>query len=562
MAQEHQGSHGKSFGSRKPGGRGGKGFKPRGRDGGKSFGRSERGHKPFGKRDGGSFEDRRGGAREGYRKHDGARRFEERREDGQERRSFHRDGQGGRRDGARGGYRGGRAQQEGGKFRKDGRFGEHRGQRDDRRGDSERRSFRRDDRGGRGGQGRSGGYGERRYQRDDRRDSRDTREPRQSRQEFAERAESHDRGEHRNYREEKRQAYLSKPRMNSDGTISFPSQNPYTHRRPDEPKMPKGMEWSMLSKDERERLRGLSKEHAENIGLHILAAFAVEESDPQNALAHAKWAARQASRIDFARETLGFIAYRQGDYKLAARELRTAYRMNGFLDYLPFIADCERGMEEPKKAIEIALSPEASQLRGEGKAEMFLVYAGALGDLQMWDKAVEIVHVLGRSKGLPGAYRMRAIQAEQYFLEESGQSGKALALEPLLERLELQYADVDEDESDEEIIIDYDLQHMTEDVLEEIGITPEDAQYAPEDEVDEDEDANLDGEGEADAEVGASEAFDEVDTSDEANADEHDGAAEEESADSAETEASGNADDADESDEEDVQIAQADAERE
>lgn len=88
---------------------------------------------------------------------------------------------------------------------------------------------------------------------------------------------------------------MRRPRRNSDGTMSFPSQNPYTDRRPDEPKMPKGMEWSMLSKDERERLRGLSKEHAENIGLHILAAFALEESDPELALEHAKWVARQAS---------------------------------------------------------------------------------------------------------------------------------------------------------------------------------------------------------------------------------------------------------------------------
>ena len=73
----------------------------------------------------------------------------------------------------------------------------------------------------------------------------------------------------------------------------------------------------MLSTDDRERLRGLSKEHAENIGLHILAAYTLEERDPELALEHAKWVAHQASRIDFARETLAFVAYRQGDYKLA-----------------------------------------------------------------------------------------------------------------------------------------------------------------------------------------------------------------------------------------------------
>ena len=278
---------------------------------------------------------------------------------------------------------------------------------------------------------------------------------------------------------------MSKPRRNSDGTMSFPSQNPYTDRRPGEPKMPKGLEWSMLSKDERERLRGLSKEHAENIGLHILAAYAQEESDPQNALAHAKWVAKQASRIDFARETLAFIAYRQGDYKLAMREFRTAYRMNGYLDYLPFIADCERGVGNPKKAIELAMSDDAKYLRGEAKAEMFLVYAGALGDLELWDKAIEIVHTLGRSKGLAGAYRMRAIQAEQYFLEEAGRSEEAVALDVILDKLEMQYADVDEDETDEDVLIDYDLQGMSEDLMEDLGITADDARFAPDDESDE-----------------------------------------------------------------------------
>lgn len=290
--------------------------------------------------------------------------------------------------------------------------------------------------------------------------------------------------EKREYREAKRGEYMSKPRRNSDGTMSFPSQNPYTNRRPDEPKMPKGLEWSMLSKDERERLRGLSKEHAENIGLHILAAYAQEENDPKNALEHAKWAAHQASRIDFARETLAFVAYRQGDYKLAMREFRTAYRMNGFLDYLPFIADCERGVGSPKKAIEIALSDDAKQLRGEAKAEMFLVYAGALGDLEHWDKAVEIVHTLGRSKGLSGAYRMRAVQAEQFFLEQAGRTDEAMALDGLLDRLEMQYADVDEDESDDDVVIDYDLQTMSEDVMDDLGISEDEAAFAPEDEHD------------------------------------------------------------------------------
>lgn len=534
MAEEQRGSRGKSYGNHKsygsgrPGNRGGKGFKPRG-NGGKSYG-----HKSGGFHN----DDRKGGYRKGngggYRR--GDRDFHRDGEgEGQERRShngprkFNRDGE--RRDDRRGGYRGNRGDNP--RYQRDGersgfRHDDRRdGERRNFRHDGDRRDFRRDDGERRGGRNfhkdgdrrdfrRDDRRGERRdgerrnFRRDDRRDGgrrdfrrdnqrRDFHKDRDQRPEGEERREF-TREEKMEYREAKRGEYLSKPRRNSDGTMSFPSQNPYTHRRPGEPKMPKGIEWSMLSTDDRERLRGLSKEHAENIGLHILAAYTLEERDPELALEHAKWVAHQASRIDFARETLAFVAYRQGDYKLALREFRTAFRMNGFLDYLPFIADCERGMGEPKKAIETAMSDDAKYLRGESKAEMFLVYAGALGDLELWDKAIEIVHTLGRSKGLAGEYRMRAVQAEQYFLEQAGRSDEAVALDQLLDKLELQYADAEEDETSDDLVIEYDMQELNDELMDKLGISEDDAQYAPEDE-DEDDSEAVDENGETNDET-------------------------------------------------------------
>lgn len=497
-------------------------------------------------------DDRRGG----YRKHDGYRKdgFRKDRD-----RDFRRDGEGGseggerrdfnrgpRRDGEHGGYRGnGRGGERGGyrgnggyrgrrdgdnpryqhgdkPWRKDGEDrGERRdGERRDYRRDGDRRDFRRD-----GDRRDFHRDGERRDfhrdgdRRNDRRDNRyggDRRDNRYDRDRRNDRRDDNRRGERREftpeeraeYRERKNREYMDRPRRNSDGTMSFPSQNPYTARRPDEPKMPKGMEWSMLSKDEKERLRGLAKEHAENIGLHILATYALIDDDPAAALEHAKWVARQASRIDFARETLAFVAYRMGDYKLALREFRTAFRMNGYPDYLPFIADCERGLGNPKKAIEMAVSDEAKMLRGDAKAEMFLVYAGALGDLELWDKAIEIAHTLGRSQGISGGYRMRAIQAEQLFLEEAGRDDDAAALDGLLDKLEMQYADEDLDEESDDVVIDHDLQGLTDDsdVLEKLGIDPSMAQYAPEPEYEDegdyeddyDEDDDLDESDESD----------------------------------------------------------------
>ncbi|WP_288549549.1 lipopolysaccharide assembly protein LapB [uncultured Bifidobacterium sp.] len=534
MAEEQRGLRGKSYGNHKsygsgrPGNRGGKGFKPRG-NGGKSYG-----HKSGGFHN----DDRKGGYRKGngggYRR--GDRDFHRDGEgEGQERRfhngprKFNRDGE--RRDDRRGGYRGNRGDNP--RYQRDGersgfRHDDRRdGERRNFRHDGDRRDFRRDDGERRGGRNfhkdgdrrdfrrddrrRERRDGERRnFRRDDRRDGdrrdfrrdnqrRDFHKDRDQRPEGEERREF-TREEKMEYREAKRGEYLSKPRRNSDGTMSFPSQNPYTHRRPGEPKMPKGIEWSMLSTDDRERLRGLSKEHAENIGLHILAAYTLEERDPELALEHAKWVAHQASRIDFARETLAFVAYRQGDYKLALREFRTAFRMNGFLDYLPFIADCERGMGEPKKAIETAMSDDAKYLRGESKAEMFLVYAGALGDLELWDKAIEIVHTLGRSKGLAGEYRMRAVQAEQYFLEQAGRSDEAVALDQLLDKLELQYADAEEDETSDDLVIEYDMQELNDELMDKLGISEDDAQYAPEDE-DEDDSEAVDENGETNDET-------------------------------------------------------------
>lgn len=382
---------------------------------------------------------------------------------GNDRRSFN-----GNRDNRRDFHRGG------GNFHRD---GDHRSfDRDQHRsfGRNDHRSFDRDDRGDRGNRG---------FHRDDGHRSFD-------------RA---DRGAHRNFRrfganerrDDRRRpvrnsGYRGGDRFTQEAGQGYESQNPYTDRRPGEPKMPKGLEWSMLSSDDKRRLRGLSKEHAENIGLHMLAAYTLEESDPQGALAHAKWIAKQASRVDIARETLGFVAYRQGDWRLAERELRTAYRMNGENDYLPMIADCERGLGHPEKAIEIALSDEAKGLKGEAKAEMMIVFAGAYADQKHYDQALKIVRTLEQVPGLSGAYQMRALQAEQNFLDEAGRVQESEQLDQKADELESQYADEDDEDSDsaDDNLRDTDLEDFSEadDSNLEAALGVDSAQLADEEE--------------------------------------------------------------------------------
>jgi hypothetical protein len=58
---------------------------------------------------------------------------------------------------------------------------------------------------------------------------------------------------------------------------------------------------------------------------------------------------------------------------------------------LPLIADCERGVGRPERAIELGRSPEASQMTGDDADELRIVVAGARSDLGHKDRALSIL---------------------------------------------------------------------------------------------------------------------------------------------------------------------------
>ncbi|WP_422117311.1 hypothetical protein [Brachybacterium sp. UNK5269] len=93
------------------------------------------------------------------------------------------------------------------------------------------------------------------------------------------------------------------------------------------------------------------------------------------------------------REAYGIIAYRAGDFRTASRELRTALRITGRTDLLPMIADCERGLGRPERALDIAASDDASKLGVVAAIELMIVVAGAYadtGDIQTALRTLEI----------------------------------------------------------------------------------------------------------------------------------------------------------------------------
>jgi hypothetical protein len=112
------------------------------------------------------------------------------------------------------------------------------------------------------------------------------------------------------------------------------------------------------------------------------------EDEPELALEHARAARQRAGRIAVVRETAGVIAYHAGEWAEALSELRTARRMSGGTGLLAVMADCERGLGRPERAIELGRSDEAQQLNANEATELRIVVAGARMDLGQYDQAV------------------------------------------------------------------------------------------------------------------------------------------------------------------------------
>ncbi|MER5486586.1 hypothetical protein ABT024_25735 [Streptomyces sp. NPDC002812] len=112
------------------------------------------------------------------------------------------------------------------------------------------------------------------------------------------------------------------------------------------------------------------------------------DEDPEQAYAYSRIALRLASRVAAVREAAGFAAYANQKYAEAIAEFRAAKRMTGSVELWPVIADCERGLGRPERALAMAGEPEVQKLDKAGQVEMRLVAAGARRDMDQLDAAI------------------------------------------------------------------------------------------------------------------------------------------------------------------------------
>jgi hypothetical protein len=202
-------------------------------------------------------------------------------------------------------------------------------------------------------------------------------------------------------------------RRGGEGSFGPPPRDGGAHAerrapRPEEPDLPEDVQAGELDPAVRRDLLSLDKSNANAVARHLVMAGKLLDDDPRLALAHARAARQRAGRVAVVRETAGITAYHAGEWAEALSELRAARRMAGGPGLLAVMADCERGLGRPERAIELGRSDEARTLSGDEATELRIVVAGARMDLGQFEHAVVTLQTpeLDAAKDGPTAARL------------------------------------------------------------------------------------------------------------------------------------------------------------
>lgn len=198
--------------------------------------------------------------------------------------------------------------------------------------------------------------------------------------------------------------------------------------------MPSEVTGEELSREVRQELRSLPRTLAEDVAKNLVMVARLLDEDPELAYRYARVALRLASRVAAVREAAGFAAYGVEKYAEALAEFRAARRMTGGTHLWPVMADCERGLGRPERALAMAGAPEVNRLDKAGQVEMRLVAAGARRDMGQAEAAVVTLKVpeLASGSHQPWSARLRYAYADALLAvgrEEEARNWFAKALE-------------------------------------------------------------------------------------------------------------------------------------
>ncbi|MCE7080825.1 hypothetical protein [Streptomyces sp. ST2-7A] len=233
----------------------------------------------------------------------------------------------------------------------------------------------------------------------------------------------------------------------------------------------------------RQELMSLPKTLADDVARNLVMVARLLDEDPETAYGYSRVALRLASRVAAVREAAGFASYAVAKYAEALAEFRAARRMTGSPHLWPVMADCERGLGRPERALAMAGEPEVGKLDKEGQVEMRLVAAGARRDMGQDEAAVVTLQSpeLASRTVQPWAARLRYAyadallavgreeEAREWFAKavEADQNGVTDASDRLAELDGVEFTDALDPEAEESDVIG--AEDRAEDVRAETG---------------------------------------------------------------------------------------------
>jgi tetratricopeptide (TPR) repeat protein len=180
-----------------------------------------------------------------------------------------------------------------------------------------------------------------------------------------------------------------------------------------------------LDRATQHQIKTLESNSAEWVARHLVMAGRLIDEEPELSFQHALAASRRGGRLAAVREAVGLTAYAAGHYGEALREFRTYRRISGSNVHLPLMADCERGLGRPDRALDVVRSEEANDLDAPGKAELAIVAAGARTDLGQLDAAVAELEIAQLDINRAFSYSPRLFRAYADALSAVGRQEEA-----------------------------------------------------------------------------------------------------------------------------------------
>ena len=222
------------------------------------------------------------------------------------------------------------------------------------------------------------------------------------------------------------QREYSRPRRDDRSRDLTAQERTESQARYDGPPIPEQITGKELDRSVQAQLKSLPDKLAQRVARHLVAAGLLIESEPRTAYEHTLAARARASRLAVVREAVGEAAYAAGEYAEALAELRAAKRMNGVQDYVAIMADCERALGRPDRALALVRNAPREKLAPALLAELTIVEAGARrdrGELDAALRTLETSHLNSKSRE-PWVARLRYAYADA--LVEAGRPQDAL----------------------------------------------------------------------------------------------------------------------------------------